>query len=437
MRSAADVAALARFALVGAATASLLVLGSFDVLAAAAVLAALALPVAAWLGATHRERWLLALFAAAVTVRALVAVVAEYGASMGFFASDDVGYETVGWELARYWLGESSAPPQILGPPGYYRWNALLFVLVGRVPLAPALGNAVVGGLIAVMAWRIARELTDAEGARSAAWLTALWPSLVLWSSLNLKDALAILAILLVLHGAQQCMRRPTLRGVALALAGVLLLGQLRGYLVGLTVGSVGLAFLLARLRAAPLLMGAVVVAVAVPLAMAGPVQQLQIEDSLQTLDAARSQLAVGRAAYAAGADVSTPAGALRFLPVGLAYFLFAPAPWQLLGPRQLLTLPEMLAWYALVPFVLLGLRTALRERFAQALPVATLALFLSVSYALVEGNLGTAYRHRAQVLVLFLVFAGAGLARHRAVRAARREAAPVLGAGPVREAAA
>jgi len=294
---------------------------------------------------------------------------------------------------------------------------------VGQAPLAPALANAAVGGAVAVLAWRIARELTDAEGARVAGWLAAFWPSLVLWSSLNLKDAFAILALLLAVHGTQRLARRLALADAALLLGGLFLLSQLRGYLVGLTAVSMGLSLVLTRLRASPALTAALVVLVAVPLALAGPVQHLQIEASLQELNDARSDLAVGRAAYGAEADVSTPAGALGFLPVGLAYFLFAPAPWQLLGTRQLLTLPEMLAWYALVPFVLSGLVGALLTRFAAAIPVATLALALTVSYALVEGNLGTAYRHRAQVLVLFLVLAGAGIARRRATLAARREA--------------
>lgn len=414
---------LARYALLGAGMACLLMLGRFELLAALAVVGTLALPVAAWLGIEPGRRRLLGLFAAAVGVRVVVALVLEYGASMGFFASDDYRYEVVGWELARHWSGESPTPPRIFGASGYYHWNALLFSAVGRVPLAPTLGNAVAGGCIALLGWRIALDLTDATGARYAGWLSALWPSLVLWSSLNLKDAFAILAILLMLRGAQRCMVRPRLRELLLLGVGVLLLAQLRGYLVGLCLGSLALAYVLVRLRAAPVWMGAAVLASALLLALAGPVEHVRLEESLETLDATRSQLAVGSAAYATEADVSTPLGMLRFLPMGLAYFLFAPVPWQLSGLRQLLTLPEMLAWYALFPFVLSGLRHALRERFAQAMPVATLAASLSVSYALVEGNLGTAYRHRAQVLVLLLVFAGVGLARRAAL--ARSPAAP------------
>ena len=50
------------------------------------------------------------------------------------------------------------------------------------------------------------------------------------------------------------------------------------------------------------------------------------------------------------------------------------------------------------------------QDRFALSL-MATFALLATLSYALVESNLGTAYRHRAQVLVLYLVFAAVGIA--------------------------
>jgi hypothetical protein len=42
----------------------------------------------------------------------------------------------------------------------------------------------------------------------------------------------------------------------------------------------------------------------------------------------------------------------------------------------------------------------------------------VTLAYALVESNLGTAYRHRAQVLMIYLIFAGLGLAHRRSVAA-------------------
>ena len=60
------------------------------------------------------------------------------------------------------------------------------------------------------------------------------------------------------------------------------------------------------------------------------------------------------------------------------------------------------------------------RTRFAAFLPIALFAAFATVSYALVEGNLGTAYRHRAQVIVLFLCMGAVGLAQPRRAPAQR-----------------
>jgi hypothetical protein len=55
-------------------------------------------------------------------------------------------------------------------------------------------------------------------------------------------------------------------------------------------------------------------------------------------------------------------------------------------------------------------------------------ALFATVSYALVESNLGTAYRHRAQVLIPLFIFAAVGIAARRERRCARA-AAPAANA--------
>ena len=131
------------------------------------------------------------------------------------------------------------------------------------------------------------------------------------------------------------------------------------------------------------------------------------------------------------GADVSTVGGAVGFLPTGLVYFLLAPFPWSVTTVLQRVTLPESLVWYVLFLCVLRGSWLALRyDPRAYTVLVGVLGI-VTFSYALVEGNVGTAYRHRAQVLPLFFVLAAVGLrdvwgswmeGRIRA-RAARRRA--------------
>ena len=61
--------------------------------------------------------------------------------------------------------------------------------------------------------------------------MTAFFPSLVLWSSLNLKDALAVASILVCVRGAQRLSARLSIGSVATIGLGLAILGELRGYL--------------------------------------------------------------------------------------------------------------------------------------------------------------------------------------------------------------
>jgi hypothetical protein len=220
---------------------------------------------------------------------------------------------------------------------------------------------------------------------------------------------------------------------IAAIALGLAVLGELRGYLAMVAAAALSVAIVLPRLggRRAPVAIAALLALGALVMVWVGPIEGLGDEASLESLDRARRELAFGASAYQADANISTPGTALSFLPVGLGYFLLAPAPWQVWNTRQLLTLPEMLAWYALLPQVVSGFLVASRRRFGAALPLASFALFGSISYALLESNLGTAYRHRAQVLVLFLVFGAIGLAERKTSAALRMLPRAVAGGSP------
>lgn len=112
-----------------------------------------------------------------------------------------------------------------------------------------------------------------------------------------------------------------------------------------------------------------------------------------------------GKSAYGVGYDVTTPMGALRALPVGLVYLLFAPFPWAITSVRQLLVVPETLVWYALMPAFVRGLWHSIRHRLRDVLPILVFTVTLTLAYALMQGNVGTAYRQRTQVTMFFFVY--------------------------------
>jgi hypothetical protein len=107
--------------------------------------------------------------------------------------------------------------------------------------------------------------------------------------------------------------------------------------------------------------------------------------------------------------DVSTAGGAISAMPIGFAYLMFAPFPWQAGNLRQAITIPEVLLWWALLPFLVMGLWYTIKQRLRNAFPMLILSLLLTLAYTIFQGNVGTAYRQRTQIQVFLFIFIAVG----------------------------
>jgi hypothetical protein len=115
--------------------------------------------------------------------------------------------------------------------------------------------------------------------------------------------------------------------------------------------------------------------------------------------------------------DLHTTRGLGLATLVGGVHLLLAPFPWQLRGGslRMVLTTPEMVVWwYFFFVGVLPGVKYAIRHRFGDVMPLLLFILLLGVIYSLTFGNVGTAYRQRAQLMPYLLTFAALGLERRK-----------------------
>jgi hypothetical protein len=119
-----------------------------------------------------------------------------------------------------------------------------------------------------------------------------------------------------------------------------------------------------------------------------------------------RSGLAFGDAKYDSDVDISTPKGALKYLPAGVMYFLFSPLPWQMTKLIHFLTIPELFIWYYVLFLAIDGAIVIFKHRYTDSFFPIILILNLTITFALVEANFGTAYRHRSQTIVFFLMIA-------------------------------
>lgn len=341
-----------------------------------------------------------------------------------FFAPDQVTYADVGWRTLLHHRGLGPLPWQLQNTTevGHFYWNAFLFMIFGYAPLAPKIVNAFVGTASGLLAYRLGGELVGRDAARYSLILAMFFPSLVLWSALNLRDPIVLFATLVIFLNMVRLRTRPKARSFFAVLLGIGMLLLFRDYLALMVVfGLVGSSVITkARGLPANLFLGAVLFGLAALAYQQFGLGARWVESaSFQQIAIQRENLAIGGTAFRPGVDVSTPMRGAQYLPLGLAFFLFSPFPWQIGSMLSLMTLPEQLVWYAMLPMVVSGIRYLTRVRYDVFGPTLVFLVLTTGIYALVEANAGTAYRHRAQVLIFFLVIASVGLSLRKARKAA------------------
>ncbi|MBI4520894.1 MAG: glycosyltransferase family 39 protein, partial [Gemmatimonadetes bacterium] len=400
---------------------AVLVVGLVGVVGTRFILAKLAEP--------QDRAFLAKIVVAGLLIRVGLSLLAHYLLPVAFFAPDQFTYQDVGWRTLLYWRGQGTQPWQVGGTMevGYFYWNALLYFVFGFRPVAAKLFNCFFGIWASMVAYRIAGELAGQGVARNTAVLTALFPSLVLWSTQNLRDTIVLLLLVVIVWLTLRLRQRPTAGsfvGLVLVMA---LLAVVRDYMAVMVVFALTGSFFITPRRGlvANVFIGLALFGVAVAAySQLGLGAQWVEAANFEAIQAQRTALAIGGTAFQPQVVISTPVQGLQYLPIGLLFFLLAPFPWQLGSMLSLMTLPEMLIWYGLLFFVAYGGLFLLRERFSRVEPILLFVSLTTVIYALVEGNAGTAYRHRAQVVIFLLIFAGVGLELWR-LRRQPKPAAP------------
>ena len=110
----------------------------------------------------------------------------------------------------------------------------------------------------------------------------------------------------------------------------------------------------------------------------------------------------------------------LVHLPKGMFVMLLEPVPWSTEGSTTMrLARLEALLWYPLLALAAIGLLQARRLLWALAFPILAGGGMLFV-YALTEGNIGTAYRHRGEFVWVVCLLAGLGASQVATWRAHR-----------------
>jgi len=383
------------------------------------------------------REFLIRVFIGALIVRVLVGTLIYAFHAQDFFGGDALTYDFYGVAQLKAWGGDKyyeGLTSRWFGSSGWGMMYlvAAIYRIIGRNMLAVQFVNAALGAVTSAVTYLIAADLFgNTRTARVTALLSAFLPSLVIWSSQGLKDGPIIFLLALSMLAGIKLRAKLQVKWVlilALTLGALLALRFYIFYMVILAIVS-GIFFGIGSTSTKSLIRQVVAMSViALALFYFGATHfassQFETYASLKEVQLRRTDMARGGAASGFGkdADVSTTAGALSAMPLGIAYLLFAPFPWQLGSMRQVVALPEMLLWWSSLPLLILGLGFCLRYRLGQTAPILVFTTLLTLAYSIFQGNVGTAYRQRAQLLVFYLIFVSVGFVLFTDRRAQRRK---------------
>jgi len=317
---------------------------------------------------------------------------------------------------------------------GYqYLVGFLLSFTSGPNRLVVASLNCVIGALTVVVVYRIASQLYSPWVANRVAWLSCLAPSLAVWSAQTVKEPIVIFLESLVLYGCVVLkLRGSSGRHLLLCVTAAVLLIPFRFYAayVSILVVVVTLAIPEFRKRRTRFtIMAIVVIGAMAALYASGTLISTEAQFDKFDLRYAqnfRGAVATGGSGVTSNFDIQTPSGFVLGITVGFAHLMLAPFPWQLGGAslRMLLTLPELLAWWWLFFWgVVPGMRR-IKNEFSNLLPLLLMLAMMAALYSVLFGNVGLAYRQRAQLLPWLFIIGVRGLEFKKLEKARQQNAA-------------
>ena len=333
------------------------------------------------------------------------------------FHEDADGYEIIATVITNGWRGDG--PTMIPNSPernfGFVYVLAAVYYLFGRYRMNATIFNSIIGMLNILFVYRIGLLLFHDAVARRAARMLAFFPSMIIFSSLAIKDPLVSLLICITLYYCIQLRDRFSVRALVGTIIPMLAIYPIRFYLVYILASCVVGTMILSRrgqvltgFTKQIVLGGCLFVAIAAFGLSAGASKDLDLIFDLQYVSNFRHNMAItANSGFSADADIRTPMNAILFLPLGITTLLWSPFPWQMTSLRPLIMAPEMIVLWTLIPALFRGVGFAVRAAFREYSPLIIFSLATCVTYALMAGNVGAAVRQRAQIFnVLFLFIA-------------------------------
>ena len=340
------------------------------------------------------------------------------------FTLPDYGSDTIAFEHEAFLMSKEGFSKTLSYYPGptssFIVWLvAILYSLFGRSLLMAQSLSLFFGIGSVFLGWLLAKKIWGDDIAKKAGWVLALFPTLVLYSALLLREVYCVFFLLVAIFGVFNWVRTGELKSILLALFGFISATFFHG---GMIVG--GIVFLLVvglkyikhffilllsnRISLKNLLIVTLVLFISIIYASnkikipkLGTLEQSLSIDRLvkHTNITTRSD-----ASYPEWTKINSVSELIYKAPIRVIYFLFSPFPWDIKKLSHLAGSLDSILYMTLI-FLILRSRKVIWED-----PALRFILIILISYFFVfgigVGNFGTGIRHRSKFVIGLILLA-------------------------------
>jgi hypothetical protein len=292
---------------------------------------------------------------------------------------------------------------------------AYVYCLFGEHQIIMQILNCFLGAILADRVFNICFRLTsDEQSSIIASFITAFFPSFMMFCALDMRDAIIFYLTAEMLFRISEIMAGSGLKNVWMLLFEIIALYFLRTqYLILFTLIFLVYFFIRSNFYK-KLSLRILVISILSTLVWLG-YKELQeygfFPVLFRSVNADMAWRAAGGSAYLSGVSYETWWDVLRWTPIRLLHFAFGPFPWTINNLFMMLA--------GIESFILVLLTLAAFSKKARLLYYKNQQLYLFLllfavmglfSSAVIDSNYGTAIRHKMNFVFIFFILAAASI---------------------------
>jgi len=359
-------------------------------------------------------------------IRVIFLLIGNYIIDLPDSTADAVTFEERAWRLGQE--GFIHVLNNFTGPSArFISWLiAIPYSLLGRSLLLAKSISLFFGVGSILLGWLLARKIWNNDIANKVGWTMALFPSLILYSVIVMREAYMVFFLLIALLGVVSWVKTNSLKSIIVAMFGFIGAtffhgGMFVGAIVFLAIvgaSSLGILFkLLIRFRiSVKIIFFLLLVTVASGFYLSNKISlpylgSFETSTNIQVLLQKTNIATRGVASWPQWTVISSPIEMLYKGPVRAIYLAFSPFPWDVNKLKHLIGMFDAFL-YMYLSFLIFKNRKAIWSD-----PVLRIIFIMLISYIFVfgigVGNFGTGIRHRSKFVVIFILLAAPLIKRY------------------------